>query len=311
LWYRFSERNKHLDTADLFQKVMHVALATKATMQAQSWRELMVSVFEPLEIAESLHPAGSAVALHNDGLSMDLPAVASLKGLRLSYARSGRRLFQPQDAKLAGELVYMLKHGLESLEAYAKGVSEERGRIARDMHDNIGAQLLSALHSHDVATKDVKIRDSLSDLRKVINETHNSPASIAETLADLRLETAVRLEAVGLQLTWQTNTQDDAIIPPNIGHAIRSIIREAVSNVIRHAEASQASVDIGLEKEVIRIKVRDNGRGFDLSKTTQGSGLSNIRTRLDLLNATFDLQSSQKGTLLEAHIPLHTITWSI
>jgi signal transduction histidine kinase len=311
LWHRFTGRINSLDTTALFQKVMTVALASDAPLQAQSWRELMAAVFEPLEITENNRPAGNTVEIQNDGLSMDLPAVASLQGLQLSYAENGHRLFQHRDARLASELVYMLRHGLESLAAYGKGASEERRRIARDMHDNIGAQLLSALHSTDVTAKDAKIRESLADLRKVINETPDSPASIAETLADLRIETAERLEAVGLRLTWDTQGQDDVVISRTVGHALRSIIREAISNVIRHAEASQVSVIVSLEKGIIRIEVQDDGKGFEPSEKTEGNGLTNIRTRLDMLNAAFDLESHPTGSRLEARIPIQIMTRSI
>lgn len=130
----------------------------------------MTSVFEPLEIADCGDSMGSGVSIRSDGLSMELPAIGPLGGLLPGYARGGRSLFRPHDAALAGELVYMLEHGFESLAAYRKGVLEERGRIARDMHDNIGAGLLGALHSPDADVKDLKIRESLADLRKVIND---------------------------------------------------------------------------------------------------------------------------------------------
>jgi len=145
LWQRFADRPGHLENTALFQKVMAVALAPEISTHSQKWRELLASVFEPLEIKEYEHPESGAVTVQENGLSMDLPDVDSLKGLRLSYARNGRNLFQPRDAAIAGELIQMLEHGRESLTAYGKGVSAERSRIARDMHDNIGAQLLSAL----------------------------------------------------------------------------------------------------------------------------------------------------------------------
>lgn len=308
LWQRFAGRlNNRMK--DLFGQVMAVALTPLGEVErVERWRGLLKSVFEPLEIAtcDAADPAG--VAIREDGLAMEIPSVAGIGGLKLGYARGGHSLFHPSDAALANELVSMLDHGTESLASYQKGAAEERGRIARDMHDNIGAQLLAALHNRDIDVKDAKIRETLADLREVINNAPNGNSSIDETLAELRMETAERLDAAGMKLKWDSMACDRTGLARTVSHALRSIIREAVSNAIRHSGARVVSVSVSLEDGAIRLAVTDDGCGFDPAKARGGNGLANILARLDLLNGTLDMTSNNTGTRLVACIPVEINT---
>ena len=138
-----------------------------------------------------------------DGLALMIPGAAGAMPMKLSYAAGGRRLFNRRDVELASELCAMLSHSSESRDAYEKGVAEERARIARDMHDNIGAKLLSALHSALPERKDAMVRETLTDLRNILNNLTGTTVSLDEALADLRLETAERLAAAGLTFKWR------------------------------------------------------------------------------------------------------------
>src|SRR5690606_29360837 len=119
--------------------------------------------------------------------------IAGLAPLKLSYAHSGRRLLSPRDRRLAGEICAMPAHAITSREAHEKGATEERMRIARDMHNNLAAQLLSALHSETRERKDTLIRETISDLRDIVNNAAQGGKSIDELLADLKVEAAERL----------------------------------------------------------------------------------------------------------------------
>src|SRR5690606_27629691 len=105
--------------------------------------------------------------------------------------------------------------------------TEERLRIARDMHDNMGAQLLSALHSDTRERKDTLIRETISDLRDIVNNAAQGGKSISELLADLKVEAAERLAAAGLELDWRDIcVAGNMVLPPNVAHSLRSALRE-------------------------------------------------------------------------------------
>jgi signal transduction histidine kinase len=303
LWQHFADRRTGRTRMDLFRRVTDITLAPDPEQQASAWRELMRSLFEPLEIRDADPPFERKVALHDDGLRMDLPHVGPLGGVRLSYARGGRSLFRPADVALAEEVAAMLQHGFESLTAYRKGVLEERGRIARDIHDNIGASLLGALHSPDAERKDLRIRESLTDLRQVINEEREEGALIGTLFADLRLETAERVEAAGMRLVWCDELAANSGISRKVTHAVRSIIREAASNAIRHAQAKEIKITVEVDSAGLRIEVRDNGKGFDPDQNEEGHGLVNIGSRVASLDGAFDLESGHEGTTIKIRLP--------
>jgi signal transduction histidine kinase len=304
IWQRLGDQKAQY-APDLFRRVVDMALAPPSKESvATRWQGVMHSIFDPLEIEAATIKQGEKVVIENDGLAMTLPPIGTLPGLRMAYARGGRGLFHPRDATLAGELIAMVQHAFESLAAYEKGVSEERSRIARDLHDNIGAQLLSALHSPDAEVKDRRIRESMADLRGVINHSSGGSDSIGQTLAELRIETAERLEAAGMQLEWTDSTPTTASSSNALCHALRSIIREAVSNAIHHAEASQIDITLSCEADHLQLEVRDNGRGFQAQSDQEGHGLRNMSQRLEALNGSFKLQSLETGTCLSAEIPV-------
>lgn len=190
-----------------------------------------------------------------------------------------------------------------SRDAYAQGIAEERARIGRDMHDNIGAKLLSALHGTKPDSKDAIIRDALSDLRDIINNVTGTPQSLEENLAELRLETAERLSAAGLVLRWSSHGDDGAPVSPIAAHALRSIVREAVSNSIRHANAKAVTIEIGHARERLDLTIDDDGRcapGSPRQEMGTGSGIAGIRARLAALGGQLEIIDGGAGFTLKA-----------
>jgi two-component system, NarL family, sensor histidine kinase DevS len=151
-------RRREPNRESLFRRVMDVALTPPGEDQRARWKALLETSFSPLRI-EPLDGA-TEPALADEGLALAVPGPRDLPGFRLEYAGGGRKLFSRRDVELAGELAAMLTNALESREAYEKGVAEERQRIARDIHDNIGVQLMGALHSREHARKDLMIRET-------------------------------------------------------------------------------------------------------------------------------------------------------
>lgn len=288
--------------AEWFGRVMDVALAPSEDARDDRWRRLLEEIFSPLGMeAEEL--GRPAVAVGDDGLSMSVPAAGGLPCLRLKFASGGRRLFSPKDATLAGELVRSLEHAIASRSAYESGVAEERSRIARDIHDNIGAQLLAALHSDTTERKDVRIRETLEDLRAVINDSPAEALTLDEAFAELRMESAERLTAAEIELRWEGSGCDHTMLDSSTVHALRSILREAVSNVIRHSGARQTLVKVSSGDGSLQLRIEDDGDGCQASAATRGSGLSNMRARLARLGGSLEIIRPDQGTRLSIQIP--------
>lgn len=288
-----------IDHGALFQQTVDVALSPPGADQNARWAALLARAFNPLRIevaaAENM-PAGAAI--RDDGLSLALPGFGDVRPVTLAYAHAGRKLFSRDDQKLARELCMMLDHAIRSRQAPDEGVAEERARISRDMHDNIGAKLLSALHSTGEGRKNAMIRDALTDFRIIINNAFGTARPLDETLAELRIETTERLEAEGIDLKWETADDNDTTLPPAIAQTLCSIIREAVSNVIRHADATAVSIAVACRGGQVSVAVCDDGRGIEDGDDGRGNGLASIRTRIDALGGSFEIGKADPGTRL-------------
>lgn len=286
---------------EIFRQAMEVALTPHGDNPGDRWQKLLVSVFDPLNVIPA--SGKTAVAISRDGLAMDMPGIGPIPSVCLEFARGGRRLFSPHDIELANELIAVLAHAFESRSAYERGTKEERSRIARDIHDNIGAQLLAALHSSNPHNKDSKIRETLADLRDVINNASSENLDIGEALAELRIETSERLAAAGIDLHWNSKESDHPELKSSALHALRSIVREAVSNIIRHSEARCAKISFHCSPEWIALEVSDDGKGFNSAEVFGGHGIPNLRSRLERLAGTLDIDGDCPGTRLMIRIP--------
>ncbi len=295
-------RRAEPERGNLFRQVMDVALTPPGRDQHARWRALLEDAFRPLSIVPC--KGAPAPALIDDGLALIVPGAGRLPGYRLDYADAGRKLFSLRDADLAAELSAMLANALESREAYEKGVSEERERIARDIHDNIGVQLMGALHSKDYGRKDMMIRETLTDLRDIINNASNPDLPFDEMLADLRSQISEHLFAAGVGMEWQVECTQPAVLPLATVHTLRSVVREAVQNALKHGQAKTIRITVRLDEGAIAVSIADDGRGYDPGSVQTGNGLANMQARVTSLHGRFNVASGADGTRIEAQIPV-------
>lgn len=290
------------DREKWFQAMIDVALTPSPNTQHLRWRGLLETVFEPLRIFPGDDHA--APMLRDEGMALAMPAIGSLPPLRLEHARKGRRLFTPYELGLASELHAMLIHAIGSRDAYERGVAEERGRITRDMHDNIGVHLLGALHSQNVERKDKLIRETLGDLRDIINNSSGPHLTLEEHMADLRVEIADLLSSAGIGFDWQFDLEGTDAFPAQAVPTLRAILREGVGNALRHAGASTIRIALRHEGDFTTLTIEDDGRGFDPATIIPGNGLNNMRVRMAGLEGHVTITDAAPGTRIEARFPL-------
>ena len=295
---------REIDREELFARIIDVALTTDASREGR-WQDVLRDAFSPLHMSAAVAPADEKPAIAEDGLSLLLPGLPGLVPLKLSHAHSGRRLFSPQDRRFAGELYAMLAHAIASRDAHEKGAAEERIRIARDMHDNMGAQLLSALHSERRERKDTLIRETISDLRDIVNNAARGGRAVGDLLADLKVEALERLAAADIRLDWQDACEDgERTLAPNVAYSLRSVLREIVSNTIRHSGADTMRLRIGMRGGIVHLEASDNGSGLAPGVRVKGNGLSNLEARLLALKGTLVLEDANPGLTVRARFPL-------
>ncbi len=319
VWGRFSAR-RDVQPVHLFRDVIGVTSAATDDDSEQRWRALLNSWFSPLQIA-SLATATSdgserAASLLLHGRDLSVPATPVSHALRLSYANGGARLFTPQDVRLVETACALLQVVEESRTALAEGMRRERVRIARDLHDTVSSPLLAglqpvandALDSSRVTSMQSDIKRAVAEMRNVVTGADRAGITLADLLADLRYTSVERLVAMGIAVQWPLDALPcDATLSGAQRHSLTAFLQEVVTNVIRHAEATQVVVEIrqALPHDLV-VAVSDNGRGFDAQQVHHGDGLNNLHARAAELGGHVRMQAAaapHRGTIVTLTVP--------
>ncbi|PWR25980.1 sensor histidine kinase [Zavarzinia aquatilis] len=304
LWRRTVAR-KRMPEAELFRAVVEVAFSASPAERAGRWQKLLVRLFDPLEVQSIRDPVGT-VRLLNDGTEMRLPPTADGPALMLRHPFGGRSLFSPVHLGLARQITHLLAEAEVGRHAYERGATEERQRISRDLHDDVGARLLSGLHRGDIGETRKILREAIADIRTIAGALAGDRLPLSSVLADLRHETAQRVEAAGLALDWPL--ADEAQLPEvMVDYALYrhlvSAVREVISNCLRHASAQRISVAIDWDNRRLRASIADDGVG--LGGKGSGNGLRNLSDRMRDIGGWIDFPPVEAGTRVTLAIPLH------
>ena len=192
-----------------------------------------------------------------------------------------------------------------------QAVVQERARLMSDMHDGVGAQLISTLSlvEHGQASNEkvaAALRECIDDLRLAIDSLQPADEDLLPVLGNLRYRLEPRLKASGIALDWQVGELPKlaCLTPRNVLHVLR-ILQEAFTNVLKHAQADCVAVQTGTEPDARRVFIRisDNGRGFDCPRPG-GHGLANMLRRAKAIGGELLVQPSKRGTTLELRLPV-------
>jgi len=192
---------------------------------------------------------------------------------------------------------------------------EERRRIARELHDEVGQALTATvLRLEQAGRADVKaIRGELVAAREEVRATLQDVRGIAkglrpEALDDLGLPAALAAltnalqRGSGLQIMRSIDPQLPALAPDE-QLVVYRVAQEALTNVARHADVDRASLRLRADGQRVELVVTDRGRGFSVRETAAGSGLRGIRERAVLIGAELELESApHAGTTLRLRI---------
>lgn len=209
----------------------------------------------------------------------------------------------------------------EAREAMQIRAEQERQRIAEDLHDETLPALSSVARMADRLSQDLKenpvpleMREKLDtavvEMRRVINDLH---PSVLETMGfKPALDNLLVILERDMDIETSFNdldSEDDYQIGDMTKLQLYRIVQESLNNVQKHSGASRVEISIGLKDNILRISVKDNGKGIDRSKIRSDShGLVNIRQRAQLICAQVKWQTPESfntGTELTLELPLN------
>jgi signal transduction histidine kinase len=207
---------------------------------------------------------------------------------------------------------------IERLNSRMEGEEQERGRIARELHDGVSVLLSAAKMNYTAIGKEHKElaeTETYKEVMHLLQETGQEVRSITynlvpELLIQQSLPAAVQAFCELIQRGHDLNIKLQSYgaytaIAPKHAYAIYRIIQELIHNIVKHAHATTVLVQLMLHDNTLHITVEDNGIGFEEDKSPAGMGLQNLRSRIENLNGYFSFVSRpDMGTAVEIEIPI-------
>ena len=186
---------------------------------------------------------------------------------------------------------------------------KERKRIAADLHDDLGAKLLTIVHTSESERISTLAREALEEMRLSVRGLTGRPMRLADALADWRAETVLRLGQANIEADWRGPTEEiEQLLPARGFVQTTRILREAVSNIIKHSGASHCKVRCAITERQFGLTVQDNGKGIPMEldgKLDRGHGMSSMKHRAKQMQGQCLVESAPGyGTVIRLTLPL-------
>ncbi len=257
------------------------------------------------------------------GFTVALLLVVWFLARRDAQQREGRRHSAVQDAHRLEALVGERTAELSELSNYLQSAREdEKAKLARDIHDELGGILVSA--KMDVSWVEERLRasdpESAAKLERTLQVLDDGVQIKRRIIEDLR---PTLLDNLGLSaaMEWQVQEiceraglecavatpKDDSPIAPQVGIALYRILQEALTNIVKYARAHSVSVDLGLTAETVTLLIEDDGIGIppNAQSNLLSHGIAGMRQRVRALNGEFAIaRKPEGGTTIEVNIPM-------
>lgn len=232
--------------------------------------------------------------------------------------RKKQKLAEQEKVLESQKLATVLKEQeLVSIDAMIEGQEKERQRIANDLHDDLGG-LMATVKLHFNALKDNQTPELFDKTTTLLDDAYQKIRAIAHAknsgvIAKQGLLIAVQNMAQKISASNQIHVD---VVDHGLEHRLENsleltifrIIQELITNVIKHAEATEATIHLTNHEETLNIMIEDNGKGFNpkqVTKKHKGMGISSIDKRVEHLNGTMTIESEpKKGTTIIIDIPI-------
>ncbi|KNZ31719.1 MAG: hypothetical protein AD742_16155 [Methylibium sp. NZG] len=280
-----------LTTERMFEQVYRIAREVEAHPERTSALlcDLLRELFEPMELSLIDMPSATS-RVTGDGSTMVVPVpvlsdevIDHGESIVLRFAQRGRRLFTSEDARLTNRIVEQLRRAVIYDKAVERGRGEERLRLAQDLHDDIGARLLTLMYKAESPEIEDYVRHTLQDLKTLTRGLAAANHRLSHATAEWKADLTQRLTAAHVELSWSCEIDDDVLLSVTQWSALTRVLRELVSNAIAHSQAQRVDIDFRLDNDRLHLIVSDNGIGRDPKSWSHGLGLGGVRKRIKQL----------------------------
>ena len=201
-----------------------------------------------------------------------------------------------------------------------EGQLEERNRISRELHDDLGASLTSiALASNIIRTKNKQESDNeldlihaaasklITTLNEIVWSLNSSNDSLFGLVAYIRKFASGFLDSAGIAL--ETNEQlpaQDIVAPSRIRRAVYLTAKEALNNIVKHSKATKVVIAFSVTNNMLDIIIRDDGNGLqhESKNSGGGNGMKNMQKNMSLINGRCNITEENPGLSVQITIQL-------
>lgn len=199
------------------------------------------------------------------------------------------------------------------LKSLLQAQEEERARIARDLHDQVGQALTGLALGLEAAQREPN-PERLRALKALVESTREDVRALARSLRPAVLDTLgleAALKRMASEVSWQSGVRVEVLctLSARLGSeeetALYRVAQEALTNAVRHAKASRVSILLTEGPKGVSLVVEDDGEGFDPARAGRGHlGLVHMRERVEVLGGQLELETAPgRGTSVYVHLP--------
>jgi signal transduction histidine kinase/ligand-binding sensor domain-containing protein len=197
-------------------------------------------------------------------------------------------------------------------------ISEERSRLARDLHDSAKQKAFAALAQLGAASgmidRDLnRTKDHLLEAEELVYEVLQELIILIQEMYPVTLKEKGLASSVREYIfDWENQCEiladvkivNERRLPLEIEQSLYRVIQESLANIARHSQAKQVEISIIFDSEFIEVRVYDDGTGFDLNQKPAGLGIRSMNERVEMIKGEFKIDSEPgKGTLIEVIVP--------
>ncbi len=286
--------------------LVELLFSTRSTMALSlQWETILMRIFNPITLTSRKDPV-ETVQIASDGVVLRVPDFQPEYAIELAYSNQGKRLFVPDDVRMAQTMYELTRKAISLNEAKVKGAQEERERIVRDLHDDVGAKLITIIHRAGTSQVSELCRSALQDIRDIMSYLGGGSYALPAMLADWRNEAESRTEAARIALIWE---QGELIPELHIDSRTRMnltrVFRETITNAIKHGEPEQIEIRLHYQEGRLYLSITDDGKASDITQFVKGRGLHNMRDRIQEVGGNISwLQNQPSGVSVQVIIQL-------
>jgi signal transduction histidine kinase len=265
---------------------------------SERWADILAEVWQTPYVAVCEGQLDKPL-ITNEGLRLRVPAYPAEQAhhFNVDLPDAGARLFTTADLETVKHLQQIVGLALERIDARNQGMQLERDRIRRDMHDDLGASLLSLLHASAPETKPL-VKNAIAEMRGLVSTLEQAPITKQTAIANWRHEIEERCQLANAKLEWRDNEEalPDLLSARRYSNLSR-ILREAVSNALKYASPRELDVCISGSS----ISVSNPMAPGEISSAGKGQRI--MQERASEINVSLSHSFSNSCCLLRISIP--------